>query len=282
MFMMGAEKTMDVIKKVWREGELMNGGKCGLGFMFLYKLLRGSIKARASTGWSYKRRTRSDSPRLALLLAQLYSDRRQKSVCNSIISILNRNRSACIRMPAFNDTRKNARTPIHNGFQDSAEPQSGLNAHMTQIAQLFQKLHRARGMLSFPPKPPYPELPSTPTAVEVKSTGGGGGGGSPLSSPNNNNNNNNASKRRKRKKKKKKPKNKFQVTDFACDHRALQPVQPDAYRQLFGLLKKEQGSSRGSGDIWQILAPLAGESRLLPKPVTPVRRVASRGVLTGL
>ena len=44
--------------------------------------------------------------RLALLLTQLYIDRRAKSVWGSIVNVLGRNRQLCVRMPRFRDSRK--------------------------------------------------------------------------------------------------------------------------------------------------------------------------------
>jgi hypothetical protein len=94
-------------------------------------------------------------------------DKREKSLCNSVINVLSRNRNACTRMPRYRDTRKFSRATIHNGWNDAEEPSCGLAAHMKVVTTLFSKLKKARGVLTFPPKPPYDELKPHPTVCLV-------------------------------------------------------------------------------------------------------------------
>lgn len=118
----GGEGALRVLQKLWNNGETMQGRPCGLGFLFLYSLLQGQVRCKvvsggmsdwwwgdsfASWGGGYQSNQSSDSHRLALLLAQLYVDRRSKSVPASVINVLARNRQLSVRMPEFKDTRKN-------------------------------------------------------------------------------------------------------------------------------------------------------------------------------
>ena len=118
----GGEGALRVLQKLWNTGETMNGRPSGLGFLFLYALLQGQVRCKvvsggmgdwfwgdgnASWGNGYQSNQSSDSHRLALLLSQLYVDRRSKSVCASVINVLCRNRQLSVRMPEFKDTRKN-------------------------------------------------------------------------------------------------------------------------------------------------------------------------------
>lgn len=136
-----ARGCLEIIQKVWNGSERMSGATHGLGFLFLYNLLQGSIKARATSAWGS---WSSDSPRLALLTSQLLGDRGEKSLCGSIVKLLTRSRSACMRMPRYRDTRKFNRAPVHNGWQDKSEPSCSLGRHMLQVSRLFAKLRRVR------------------------------------------------------------------------------------------------------------------------------------------
>ena len=129
---------LKTLEKVWGGSESLDGKGNGLGFLFLYSLLSGEVKARAigssGGGWgnmgmggggmgggymmyggkggysAYGGRTRSntsDSHRFALLLTQLYKDRQTKSLPASVVNVLGRNRQVSLRMPRFKDTRKN-------------------------------------------------------------------------------------------------------------------------------------------------------------------------------
>eukprot|EP00750_Incisomonas_marina_P014138 INCI17609.11.p1 GENE.INCI17609.11~~INCI17609.11.p1 ORF type:complete len:5029 (+),score=1065.32 INCI17609.11:298-15384(+) len=282
IYSLRGRSCLEILQRVWNGGETMDGAAQGLGFLFLYNLLQGSLKARATSAWGGWGSTASDSPRLALLISQLYVDRREKSLCNSIVNVLNRNRSACIRMPKYRDTRKFSHATIHNGWQDAAEPSCALSSHMLQITYLFEKLRKARGMLSYPPKPPYDELKPPPVTCLVPKNL------LPLGySPNSDHNGEASSERGPAQGDAKAPvleradagtiafqqkKNKFAVSDFSCDERFLEPVGADSYRQLFDLLKQETRSSVSS-NVWQILSNLADGSRLLPKPISEVDTV---------
>ena len=275
IYSLRGRSCLEILQKVWNGGETMNGAKQGLGFLFLYNLLQGSLKARATSAWGGWSSTATDSPRLALLISQLYVDKREKSLCNSVVNVLNRNRSACIRMPKYRDSRKFPHATIHNGWQDAAEPSCGLASHMLQIVYLFEKLRKARGMLTYPPKPPYDELKPPPSTCQIPATLLPVSFSSqPLSTSTGSAADESSITLKRAAQPVIKKKNKFAVSDFSCSERSLQPVGADAYRQLFSLLKQETRSSVSS-NIWQILSNLADGTRLLPKPICEVDTVKS-------
>lgn len=174
--------TLSLLEKVWANGETFTGERHGCGFLLLYALFQGDLRAHVCGsswtscglwGWgnsgfgaakfSKKQRTANDSHRLALLLTQLYSDRREKSVWASLINVLGRNRQLCVRLPKFRDTRRKRRGNIFNGWVDEVEPKSPLAELFEQVVPVMQRLRRKRGAILFPPKPPHQAL-ATPSA----------------------------------------------------------------------------------------------------------------------
>ena len=118
--------AIELFDKLWGKNDNMKGRSCGLGFLFLYQLFQGSLRARiVSAGWGRsawfswfnesESEGTSDSHRFATLCAQLYTDRRSKSLLSSVINVLSRNKPLCLRLPKFRDTRKVRGTPIFNG-----------------------------------------------------------------------------------------------------------------------------------------------------------------------
>ena len=104
----------------------------------------------------------NDSHRLALLLTQLYTDRRTKSVWASVVNVLGRNRALCVRMPRFRDTRKMRQGQVFNAWKDAAEPRTPLGDLLASVVPTMQRLKRRRGAILFPPKPPHDALPPPP------------------------------------------------------------------------------------------------------------------------
>jgi thiol-disulfide isomerase/thioredoxin len=188
-FSLYGESALKILQKVWKGGETMNGKNCGLSFIFLYALFQGQMRCRVLTsgysdwwkgdggfgyggydgGKSYSSSSSSsDSHRLGLLLAQLYTDRSSKSVYASVINVLGRNKQLCVRMPEFKDTRKSRQSSIFNGWTDAREPRSAVGDLFNKIVPLLQNLKRSKqGSLVFPPKPPHPELPQPPPTCAV-------------------------------------------------------------------------------------------------------------------
>ena len=182
--------VLGVIEKVWSGDESFAGAKYGFGFLLLYALFQGDLKAHVcgsswstgglwgSLGWGSvgsdrprdgaafapfpgkKAKQTNDSHRLALLLTQLYSDRRVKSVWGSLVNVLGRNKQLCVRLPRFRDSRRKRRSNVFNGWVDDAEPKSPLGELFEQVVPVMQKLRKRRGALLFPPKPPHDALPA--------------------------------------------------------------------------------------------------------------------------
>ena len=113
------ESALKVLQTVWGGEENYMGRSAGLGFLFVYSLLQGQKRCKIVTGgfsdwWKqdlglgvtgsgfgggaggYGTKqtgsSSSDSHRLGLLLAQLYSDRHTKSVWSSVINVMGRNK----------------------------------------------------------------------------------------------------------------------------------------------------------------------------------------------
>eukprot|EP00457_Paulinella_chromatophora_P000002 gb/GEZN01000002.1/.p1 GENE.gb/GEZN01000002.1/~~gb/GEZN01000002.1/.p1 ORF type:complete len:6816 (+),score=1425.09 gb/GEZN01000002.1/:114-20561(+) len=156
--------ALAILNKVWSSGDTMEGQTHGLGFLFLYALLQGQMRCKVvSSGWSFwdfagRGGTSSDSHRFAILLAQLYTDSRVASVCSSVINILGYNKPLCGRMPPFRDTRKLKQTAIFNGWVDQREPRSPLHTLFSSLTTILRALKKKKGVIKFPPRPPYPEL----------------------------------------------------------------------------------------------------------------------------
>lgn len=179
--------TLSLLEKVWANGETFTGERHGYGFLLLYALFQGDLRAHVcgsswtscglwgwgSTGFGSgkfakkKQRTANDSHRLAVLLTQLYSDRREKSVWASLVNVLGRNRQLCVRLPKFRDTRRKRRGNVFNGWVDEVEPKSPLAELFEQVVPVMQRLRRKRGAILFPPKPPHPALQVPPALCRV-------------------------------------------------------------------------------------------------------------------
>ena len=97
--------ALSQLAKVWSTGDTFTGERCGLGFLFLYNLLRGGMQVRMIPNrfsYSYSRQNvRNDAHRYAMLFAQLMNENSQRSLMGSCINILIRNRHVCVRMPRF-------------------------------------------------------------------------------------------------------------------------------------------------------------------------------------
>ena len=99
-------------------------------------------------------------------------------------------------MPRFKDNRKSKQSVIFNGWTDPQEPNSPLNDLFSKLVPILQGMRRKRGVIQFPPMPPHPTLPSPDPECIVGSTG------APASANY----------------------GRPHITDFACDHRELEPV----------------------------------------------------------
>ena len=129
----------------------MSGESCKLGFLFLYNLLSGRLRVRICGG--------NDSHRLATLMSQLYFDRKDKTMMNSVVNVLIRNPAFCARLPRFKDTRKMSRVPRFNGWTDDREPVSPLhNLFQALVPQLRE--YGDMKIVRYPPPPPHPTLAS--------------------------------------------------------------------------------------------------------------------------
>lgn len=216
----------------------MNGKNCGLSFIFLYALFQGQMRCRVLTsgysdwwkgdgglgyggydgGKSYSSSSSSsDSHRLGLLLAQLYTDRNSKSVYASVINVLGRNKQLCVRMPEFKDTRKSRQSSVFNGWTDAREPRSAVGDLFNKIVPLLQGLKKSKqGSLVFPPKPPHPELPQPPPTCTVPPRRQN------TYSPD--------------------------LSDLDCSSRTLRSVTAEEVRALASAVKHQFGPSRDSGE----------------------------------
>jgi len=107
------KSALELFQKVWATsdiedaGESMFGTKHGLGFLFLYDLFQGRQRCKiVGSSWSMwgvqsadDRQT--DSFRFAVLLSQLYTDRKRKHILTSIINVMSRNKVSCIFSSSF-------------------------------------------------------------------------------------------------------------------------------------------------------------------------------------
>ena len=111
--------AVSAINRWLDHGLALTGGKDGLGFLFFYELMSGSLSLKILS---------SDSPYIlgALLLRMLPpKDFKRKDQLMSILRLLAHNRNLAADMPRFQDTRKfklsskvlkssdSARTPTH-------------------------------------------------------------------------------------------------------------------------------------------------------------------------
>lgn len=188
MFSMSGAAAIKLLEKVWSNNETFRGDGCGLGFIFLYNLLSGETRVKvlgsdygsssygsmmgggAQSFMRYGGNTSltntNDSHRFATLIAQLYSDRRSKSLPASVVNVLVRNRQVSMKMPKFRDTRK-TQSAFHVGWsEDDSNRQSPIADLFSKLVPLMVSLKR-KGALHFPPPPPHPELPSLPTATVI-------------------------------------------------------------------------------------------------------------------
>lgn len=175
---MVGNSAMSVLEKAWGEGDSLNGQKSGLGFLFLYQLLRGTTRVSVISSGGYadmwaSRRSggKNDAHRYALLLHQLMADSSKRSLMNSCISTLVRNRHVCVRAPKFRDSRKMRQSPVYNGWTDENEPNSPVSELFSKLVPFLQRLKRQRGALRYPPSPPYPEMKVMPETLRVRSKG---------------------------------------------------------------------------------------------------------------
>lgn len=165
---------LKILEKVWGKNETFSGHQAGLGFLFLYSLLSGDIRAKVtgseygggwmgsnvmSSSFSFGGRramgsSSSDSHRFGLLLTQLLKDKQTKSLPASIINVLGRNRQVSLRMPKFKDSRKVTNTPFFNGWVDETEPRSPLAELFGKVVPIMVSMKR-KGAFHFPPPPPH-------------------------------------------------------------------------------------------------------------------------------
>eukprot|EP01043_Picozoa_sp_COSAG02_P007470 COSAG02_NODE_223_length_28346_cov_91.381846_9_plen_1306_part_00 len=173
---MVGNSAMSVLEKAWGEGDSLNGQKSGLGFLFLYQLLRGTTRVSVISSGGYadmwaSRRSggKNDAHRFALLLHQLMADSSKRGLLSSCISTLVRNRHVCVRAPKFRDSRKMRQSPVYNGWTDENEPNSPVSELFGKLVPFLQRLKRQRGALRYPPTPPYPEMRAMPETICVTS-----------------------------------------------------------------------------------------------------------------
>lgn len=173
---MVGNSAMSVLEKAWGEGDSLNGQKSGLGFLFLYQLLRGTTRVSVISSGGYadmwaSRRSggKNDAHRFALLLHQLMADSSKRGLLSSCIGTLVRNRHVCVRAPKFRDSRKMRQSPVYNGWTDENEPNSPVSELFGKLVPFLQRLKRQRGALRFPPTPPYPEMKAMPETIRVTS-----------------------------------------------------------------------------------------------------------------
>ena len=146
---LSGQGALSVLQKIWSAGETMDGRVHGLGFVFLYELLQGSMRCAVMSrgydgggyggyggygggyggyggGASWQRPRTSDGHRFAQLLAQLFTDRTQKTILGSMINVLVRNRRVGRRLPPFYDTRIDRSSHVLNAFVvDDSSPANG-------------------------------------------------------------------------------------------------------------------------------------------------------------
>ena len=173
---MVGNSAMSVLEKAWGEGDSLNGQKSGLGFLFLYQLLRGTTRVSVISSGGYadmwaSRRSggKNDAHRFALLLHQLMKDSSKRGLMSSCVSTLVRNRHVCVRAPKFRDSRKMRQSPVFNGWTDENEPSSPVSELFSKLVPFLQRLKRQRGALRYPPTPPYPEMKAMPETIRVTS-----------------------------------------------------------------------------------------------------------------
>ena len=172
------KSALELLQKVWThsndnvKGEKIDGGVNGLGFLFLYDLFQGRQRCKiiGSTWnmWGNNSDRKTDSHRFAVLLSQLYFDRKKKGLLTSIVNVMSRNKQACQRLPEFKDTRKNRRSNVFVGWTDDNEPFSPLATLCSEIVPIMRHMRRSKGQLKEPPPPPYPERKSKSTTRIVK------------------------------------------------------------------------------------------------------------------
>ena len=237
-FSLYGESALKILQKVWKGNETLSGKNCGLSFIFLYALFQGQTRCRVLTsgysdwwksdgGYGYggydagksysSSSSSSDSHRLGLLLAQLYTDRNSKSVYASVINVLGRNKQLCVRMPEFKDTRKSRQSSVFNGWADAREPRSAIADLFHKVVPLLQGLKKSKqGSLVFPPKPPHPELPHPPPTC-------------PLPPP-------------------RLSTYSPDLSDLDCSSRTLRSVSADEVRAMASAVKHQFGPSSDSGE----------------------------------
>jgi len=121
--------VLDTAWQFWTQEEDRLGNRFRLGFLFLYNLFTGAIKAKIGV---------TDCARsLAVLLSELLQDRREQSMLGSILNILARNPHLCELMPKWKDTRRYTGNDIVKGFPDEEEPESPLATLLEAIIPIL-------------------------------------------------------------------------------------------------------------------------------------------------
>ena len=174
------KSALELFQKVWATsenkdvGEDMYGTKHGLGFLFLYDLFQGRQRCKI-VGSSYSmwgmqsaEDRQTDSFRFAVLLSQLYTDRKRKGLMTSIINVMSRNKAHVMRFPELKDKRRNRMSQVFNGFTDASEPTSPLANLFSECVPLMKTMRRSKGILNTPKEPPFDERSPRKISVVVR------------------------------------------------------------------------------------------------------------------
>jgi hypothetical protein len=113
-----SDLLLRVISGFWKGIESTLGEELNLGFLFLYGLFTGTIKAKVGNN--------DNSRTVAIILTQLLSDCRSGSFLASILNILVRNPLICDKLPPFKDNRKQ-KQPLITAKGSANEPVAPLD-----------------------------------------------------------------------------------------------------------------------------------------------------------
>ena len=102
---------INTIHQFWGGLETLAGNRLSMGFLFLYNLFTGSIKAKVQTLSTKKNRkanlsflllqicSNDDSHSIASILSQLLGDKQEYSILGSLLDIMARNPELCKKLP---------------------------------------------------------------------------------------------------------------------------------------------------------------------------------------
>ncbi len=109
--------------------ENMSGSTLGLGWLFLYQVLTGSIKLKVGGN--------DDSVTMARLLWHYYGDAHQRSLWSSVLSILTLHPGLCELLPKFKDNRPR-KTQTIMGKSNDQHPVCPLDELMKGLVPMLQ------------------------------------------------------------------------------------------------------------------------------------------------